>query len=213
MLKQSKFVFNSFSENTYILWDDESSESAIIDPGCYGDHEKSILSDFIQEKGLIPKYLINTHCHIDHVFGNSYLKTKYNPTFLAPEPDLFLLKNLKQQAMLFGIETEASPMPDDFITEDKNLSLGIEKGEFIFTPGHSPGEYSLYFADSGICVTGDVLFCEGIGRTDLWGGNYDELIRSIKEKLFKLPDKTIILPGHGDISSIGHEKKHNPFLT
>ena len=110
------------------------------------------------------------------------------------------------------MSVEKSPLPDHYITEETNLSLGNDKMVFLFTPGHTPGEYSIYFPESEFCITGDVLFLEGIGRTDLWGGNLKTLVNSIKTKLFSLPDNTVVYPGHGDSSTIGHEKVNNPFL-
>ena len=159
------------------------------------------------------KYLINTHCHIDHILGCRFVKEKYNPVYLAPELDLPLLKNAQKQADAFDIIMEDPPLPDQFINEESIINLGGSVGKFIFTPGHSPGEFCIYFKEEKLCITGDVLFNEGIGRTDLWGGDYKTLIDSIESKLFKLPDDVKIYPGHGETSTIGHEKFNNPFLN
>ncbi|MCF8241851.1 MAG: MBL fold metallo-hydrolase [Melioribacteraceae bacterium] len=212
MLKIKKFVFSNFYENTYILWDELSKDTAIVDPGCLEETEQSQLSEFISENFLKVKFLINTHCHIDHVFGNAYVKDKYNPIFIAPEKDIPLLQNMEEQARMFGMEVIKSPLPDEFIDPDKKILLGKIELKFIFTPGHTPGEYCIYFEKDKICITGDVLFYEGIGRTDLWGGDFNTLINSIKNELLKLPEDVTIYPGHGENSTIGHEKKHNPFL-
>ncbi len=212
MLKLQKFTFNPFQENTYILWDKITLEAAVIDPGCISSEEENALLNFISEEKLKVKYLINTHCHIDHVLGNAFVKEKYGCKFYAPELDVPFLEKVIEQGKMFGMEVIQSPNPDEFITEDLILKLGELKMKFIFTPGHTPGEYCLYFESEKICIAGDVLFKEGIGRTDLWGGDYETLISSIQEKLFVLPDEVKVFPGHGDATTIGHEIIHNPFL-
>lgn len=212
MINIKKFVFSPFSENTYVVWDSITLDAAIIDPGCYEINEEKKLAEFIKSNNLLVKYLINTHCHIDHIFGNAFIVNKYKPEFLAPEEDIPLLKQAVMQGEVFGVEVKPSPEPDTFITEKTKISLGDTDFRFLFTPGHTPGEYSIYCADESVCFTGDVLFNLGIGRTDLWGGDYNTLIDSIKNKLFSLPEKTVIYPGHGDKSTIGFEKLNNPFL-
>jgi len=207
MLKFKGFELNPFYENTYVLWDEVTKEGIIIDPGCYEAEEKLLLSDFISNERIIIKYLVNTHCHLDHIFGNSFILNKYKPEFLAGEHDIPLLRNAPAQGKMFGIELEEQIIPTGFLTEKKELILGEERIKCLFTPGHSPGEFSLFAESLNICFTGDVLFKQGIGRTDLWGGNYETLIRSIKEKLFTLPPETIILPGHGEPSTIRNESK------
>ncbi|RJP67331.1 MAG: MBL fold metallo-hydrolase [Ignavibacteriales bacterium] len=212
MIKIHRFVFNPFAENTYILWDDTTLEAAIIDPGCYEEFEKNLLKDFVASNKLTPKYLLNTHCHIDHIVGNAFIKKEFIVEFIAGEKDVFLLEIQLEHAYEFGFEMEESPQPDSFLSEDRILRLGEQEIKSLFTPGHSPGEFCLYCPDENICITGDVLFNEAIGRTDLWSGDYKNLIQSIQVKLFTLPDETKIYPGHGDESSIGYEKIHNPFL-
>ena len=212
MINIKKFIFSPFQENTYVVWDEETKETAIIDPGCLERREEEELSGFIELEKLNVKYLINTHCHIDHIFGNAFVKLKYDCEFYAPEKDLELLNNMKNQADAFGVKVKLSPKPDKLINNEMVLRLGNKKMEFIFTPGHTPGEYSIYLPDEKICFTGDVLFREGIGRTDLWGGDYSTLMNSIKNKLLTLSDETLILPGHGAESTIEYEKKNNPFL-
>ena len=212
-LNLHKFVFSPFMENTFIVWDETTKETALVDPGCYNEEERIELQKFIEKNELDIKYLVNTHCHIDHIFGNAFVKEKYNPKYIAPEEDLFLLSKAIDQAKMFAVEMTPSPEPDEFIFDGMSIELGSIKNEFIFTPGHTPGEYCIYFPDDKICITGDVLFREGIGRTDLWGGNMEVLLSSIKTRLFTLPDDVTIYPGHGDKSTIGHEKKNNPFLN
>ncbi|MEO8233154.1 MAG: MBL fold metallo-hydrolase [Ignavibacteriota bacterium] len=212
MIQIQKFTFNLFSENTFVLWDDESLESAIVDPGCSDTDEENELADFISENNLSVKYLINTHCHIDHILGCEFVKQKYNPVYYSPELDVPLIENAKMQADMVGMDFSISIRPEKYLTEEDELIIGKSKLKFLFTPGHTPGEFCIYISEIKTCITGDVLFYESIGRTDLWGGNYDTLIKSIKEKLLTLPDETIIFPGHGDQSTIGREKKINPFL-
>lgn len=213
MIQIKKFTFNLFSENTFVLWDDATLEGAIIDPGCNDSSEEKILESFISENSLTVKYLINTHCHIDHILGCEFVKLKYNPIYLAPELDIPLLQNATMQASFVGMDFSISLLPDEYITENKKLNLGKSELSFLFTPGHTPGEFCIYIPETEICITGDVLFNDSIGRTDLWGGNYNVLIQSINQKLLSLPDETVIYPGHGESSSIGREKKFNPFLN
>lgn len=212
MIKLHKFIFNPFQENTYVVWDDETSETIIIDPGCSTKNEEIELENLIEKNNLNVKYLLNTHCHIDHVLGNKFIKDKYNIDYYAPELDLPLLENVTEQAKMFGLNIPPSPLPDKFITEDLILNIGSTLMSFIFTPGHTPGEYCVLFDKENICISGDVLFLEGIGRTDLWGGDYDTLLSSIRQKLFILDDEVTVLPGHGDKTTIANEKNNNPFL-
>lgn len=212
MIKLKKLTFNMFYENSYVIWDDKSKSCAIIDPGCFGKSEKLELQNFIKAEELAVKYLINTHCHIDHIFGCKFVKTEFNPVYLAPEEDLPLLHNASFQAESVGINFNETILPDQFIKEQNSIELGDSRLTFLFTPGHTPGEYCIYLPDEKICFTGDVLFYDSVGRTDLWGGNYQTLLNSIKVKLLTLPEETIIYPGHGDHSTIKREKNNNPFL-
>jgi len=207
-----KFMFGPFQVNTYLIWDEITNECAIIDPGCSIELEEKNLENFISLNNLKVKYLLCTHCHIDHIMGCAFIKNTYNPLFLVPEHDLPLLHDAQNQASTFNLKLKTPPPHDNLITEDLVLYLGDKKLNFIYTPGHTAGEYCIYLKDDAICVTGDVLFKGSIGRTDLWGGNYDTLIDSITIKLFALPDDVIIYPGHGENSKIGTEKTENPFL-
>ena len=212
MLKIQRYVFSPFSENTYIIWDEESKDGAVIDPGCYDAKERETVDDFIEGNSINLKYLVNTHCHIDHIFGNAYIKGKYNPLYIAPEKDLFLLDLMIDTAKNYNVNITPSPKPDKFISEEFELVLGALKGNFIFTPGHTPGEYCLYFKSEKVCFTGDVLFNGSIGRTDLWGGDTDTLLESIHNKLLILPGDVVLYPGHDSRTTIGDEIKYNPFL-
>jgi glyoxylase-like metal-dependent hydrolase (beta-lactamase superfamily II) len=213
LIQIQKFTFNLFSENTFVLWDDDSKECAIVDPGCSDSSEETELSGYISDNNLNVKNLINTHCHIDHILGCEFIKRKYNPIYYAPELDIPLLRNAQKQASFVGMDFSISILPDEFITEDKVLYLGKSNLSFLFTPGHTPGEFCIYIPDIKTCITGDVLFYDSIGRSDLWGGNFDTLIKSIREKLLTLPGETIIYPGHGESSTIDREKKFNSFLN
>ena len=213
MIKVKVFTFNAFSENTIVIWDDDKKEAAVIDPGTSTANEEKILSEFISSEKLEIKYLINTHCHIDHILGCKFVKEKYNPVYYAPEKDIPLLDHAQQQAQMFDIILDEPPKPDLLIDEATDISLGNSKLKFLFTPGHTPGEYCIYLEKEKICITGDVLFNESIGRTDLWGGDYTALIESIENKLLVLPDEVVIYPGHGETSTIGYEKQNNPFLV
>ena len=212
MINYTVFEFSPFDENTYVVWEADSREAMVIDPGCHSDEERKALKSFFEKNRLDINFLINTHCHIDHIFGNAFIKKNYNCLFLAPEEDVFLLQNAPEQAKMFGIDIDPSPLPDEYITESTDVSLGGISPQFIFTPGHTPGEHSIYFEENQICFTGDVLFNMSIGRTDLWRGDMNTLMKSINEKLLTLPDDVKILPGHGRESTIFFEKKNNPFL-
>lgn len=212
MIEIKKIVSGPFQENTYILWDKISGESAVVDPGCVSAQEEKIIESFISDNKLIVKYLIATHCHLDHVAGCAFIKAKYNPEYYIPEEDLPLHQNTTQQAAAFRITMKTPPEPDKFIIEETSLLLGKNKLEFIHTPGHTPGGYCIYMREDNKCLTGDTLFNDSIGRTDLWGGDYETLIKSIVNKLFVLPVNTEILPGHGEKSTIGREKNESPFF-
>lgn len=211
-MKIEKFIFSPFQENTYVIWDEESKETIILDPSCLAENEKLKLKSFITENNLNVKYLFNTHGHLDHIFGNSFVINTFDPIHYAPEKDIPLFENAIEQAEGFGLTMQSSPKPDKYFDESITLYIGKKEIQFLFTPGHTPGEFCVRFPTENICFTGDVLFRESIGRTDLWKGSYDTLINSIKTKLFVLPEETVIYPGHGDKSTIGFEKINNPFL-
>ncbi len=207
-----KFEFNPFDENTYLIWDEETRETAVVDPGCYFQEEENEIENYISKENLKIKYILNTHCHIDHIFGINFFKQKYSCEYYVPENDIELLNNASEQANFMGLDFNSNIKHDKLINEHLILTLGNIKINFIYTPGHTPGEVCIYFEKEKVCLTGDVLFNLGIGRTDLWGGDYETLINSITKKLFNLPDDVIIYPGHGDKSDIGFEKSNNPFF-
>lgn len=204
-----QFVFSPFAVNTYLLWDNETRETAIVDPACLHKEEEFQLLNFIKENKLTIKYLLNTHGHIDHIFGNKFVYENFSPQYFAPEKDLFLFTSAVQYANQFGIKINTVPLPENYLTEERRLFIGRTELKCLFTPGHTPGEYSFYFPSENICFTGDVLFKNGIGRTDFEGGNYSVLISSIKNKLFTLPEITKVYAGHGEFTTIGEEKTNN----
>ncbi len=205
------FVFNSFQENTFLLYD-ESKECIIIDAGCNEDHEFKQIDNFIIEKGLKVKSIVNTHCHIDHIMGNAYLSKKYNVESIAHKEDLPLLERSKDMATAFGLSVEDPPIPSIFVNENDEIEFGNTVLLVKHVPGHSPGSIALYNQKDGFVIVGDVLFKGGIGRTDLPGGDYDTLIASINNKLFTLNNDVIVYPGHGESTSIAKEKSDNPFF-
>ncbi|MBK8562149.1 MAG: MBL fold metallo-hydrolase [Saprospiraceae bacterium] len=206
------FTFNPFQENTYIVFD-ETKECAIIDPGCFEAHERIELDKFIQDNELKPVRLINTHCHLDHVFGNAFVSRTWELELEIHKGELPVLEAVPQIAKFYGMPSgELSPAPGRFIEEGEVIAFGKTKMEAILTPGHSPASLSFYIREGGLLLAGDVLFREGIGRTDLPGGDYDTLIASIKDKLLPLGDEVKVFPGHGPSTTIGHERRHNPFL-
>jgi hydroxyacylglutathione hydrolase len=206
-----KFVFSPIDVNTYILADD-SGNCAIIDCGCYDKHENEILEKFIKDKNINPVLLLNTHCHLDHVFGNGFILEKYGLKTYSSELDEMNRKSAKQHALLFGLTMDEPPEPAGFISDNQIVTFGSEKLRALFVPGHTSGSLAFYSEKNGCVFTGDALFAGSIGRTDLQGGNYDTLINSITTKLFVLPPATVVYSGHGNETSIDKEMKTNPFF-
>lgn len=213
MLKIQRFVFNLFHENTFLICDEATKIAAVIDPGMYDEAEKQTFKAFVLQNSLQLKYCINTHCHIDHILGNAFIKNEFGAELLIPKEDEFLLDLMISEAEKFGVVLETSPKADNYIDESTKLFLGDIEGTFLSTPGHTPGEVCLYFEKEKVLFSGDVLFKESIGRTDLWRGNYDSLIKSIMTKLLVLPDDVKVYPGHESSTTIGHERSRNPFLA
>jgi len=206
------FTFNAYSENTYVLYD-ETNECVIIDPGMYDGSEQNTLAAFIKEKTLKPVLLLNTHCHLDHVFGNKFVFDTWGlkPQFHVAE--LPILQVVPGYAPQMGFTRyELSPEPETFLPETGTISFGNSHLELIFAPGHSPAHLCFYSKNDRFLIGGDVLFYGSIGRTDLPGGNHQQLIHNIKEKLFVLPDDCKVYPGHGPATTIGFEKQNNPFF-
>ena len=211
MITIQGFTFNPFEENTYLLYD-ETKECVIIDPGCSNKTEREELVDFIQSEGLKPVRLLNTHCHIDHVFGNAFIAKKYNLGLEIHREDLQTLHSLPQVSHLYGLNAEESVEPSVFLNEGDQIKFGNSLLDIVFTPGHSPGSICFISHADKLVVGGDVLFHGSIGRTDLPGGDHQTLLSSIREKLFVLEDDYTVFSGHGSETNIGFEKKNNPFL-
>jgi glyoxylase-like metal-dependent hydrolase (beta-lactamase superfamily II) len=211
LMKIYSFVFNPFFENTYLL-SNESGDTWIIDPGCYEKHEQQTLLQYISDHGLTPLAIINTHCHIDHVLGNEFCKRSFDIPLWIPEKEQEMLTSVKVYAPGWGITGYQPAEPDRTIRENEVLSLGDVPFQVLEAPGHSPGHQMLYQEASEILIAGDVIFRESIGRTDLPGGNHEQLLQEIQKKVYTLPENTTIYPGHGPETSVGHERTHNPFV-
>ena len=207
------FVFNPIQENTYIVWDD-TKECIVIDAGNLSAREDKMLAEFIEEQGLKPVLAVNTHCHFDHILGVEFLRETYGVKFAASSADLPLLKNGRASGAMFGMELGALPEAIDIdLASLDEIKFGNTTLKVIATPGHSKGCVSLYHEESKTLFTGDTLFRESIGRTDLPGGDYPTIIKSILGSILPLGDEVTIYPGHGDKSNIGHESLYNPFVV
>ena len=207
------FTFNQFFENTFII-SDSTNECIIIDPGCYDKNEKQILQDYILSNNLVPTRLINTHCHIDHILGNNFVSKTWDLELEIHHKDIDLLKNSKNIADLYGfVNYENSPITNKFLVEGDIIEFGKSNLEVLFTPGHAPGHISLYSENENFIISGDVLFNNSIGRTDLPGGNYSTLIDTIRSKILCLDDSTVVYCGHGPSTTVGKERINNPFLN
>lgn len=212
MIEIKSFTFNPFSENTYVLHDTESLEAVVIDPGCYTKEEQKQLDEYISSRQLQLVKLLNTHGHIDHVLGNAYVKEKYRIDLYSSAEDVATLRSVETYAPVYGFPNYTPTQADHFLAEGDKISLGSASLDVLFVPGHAPGHIAFYNKEQNFCINGDCLFQGSIGRTDLPGGDFDTLIQSIRSKLFKLPDETVVYCGHGPATTIGHEKKYNPFL-
>jgi hydroxyacylglutathione hydrolase len=211
MLSVKSFVFNPIQENTYVLYNDKDA-CCIIDPGCYFGNERRSLQEFIEEEKLTAKILLNTHCHLDHVFGNKFIHDEYQLTLQLHEKEKIMLDYAAEAGLRWNMPFENYRGELIFLKEGDKVKLGEDELEVLYTPGHSPGSICFYCKAQHFIISGDVLFRLGIGRTDLPGGDHETLINSIDTKLFSLPDNVIVYPGHGEPTTIGFEKKNNPFL-
>lgn len=212
MLFVKKLTYSPFAENTYLLYNQEK-DCWIIDPGCYEQAEKEDLKAQINSLQLKPVALINTHCHVDHIFGNAYVHRQYGLLPIAPEKDLFLMHQAPAHARVYGLDgVEASPEPKTYLQDGTSLFLGEDEIKIIEVSGHTPGHVVLYCEKEKFLIGGDVLFDGSIGRTDLPGGNHEELLQNIQSKLYVLDEDTTVYSGHGPETSIGKEKRSNPFV-
>jgi hydroxyacylglutathione hydrolase len=212
MLTVKRFIFNPVQENTYVLYNGKDA-CCLIDPGCYFPEEKETLSVWLNTQGLVPNLLLNTHCHLDHVFGNQWAAGKYGLQLQIGEQEKKTLDFAPKSGEAWGMPFENYSGDIVYLAEGDRIGLGKgDELEVLFTPGHSVGHVVFYDRKAGFVIGGDVLFRLGIGRTDLPGGDHDELLKSIREKLFTLPDAVIVYPGHGEPTTIGYEKEFNPFM-
>jgi len=211
MLNIHFFTFNAFQENTYLIINDKK-ECWIVDPGMYDASEINQLINYIEQNQLKPQAIINTHTHIDHIFGVQALMDKYNIPFGIHEKELPVLNSAAGAASLFGFDFKQAPKPSFYIKEREALLLGEEAIDVRFTPGHSPGSISFYYPKGEWVIGGDVLFSGSIGRTDLPGGNTETLLNSIRTQLFTLPGQTTVYSGHGPVTTIEEEINSNPYL-
>jgi len=206
------FEFSPIQENTYILYN-EFNNCLFIDPGCYFEEEQGQLALFVEKNGLHPSLLLNTHCHLDHVFGNKFIAEKYHLELHLHEGEVPVLNFAPTSGLMYNLPFDNYLGKFHFLKDGDTIRLGEDELSVLFTPGHSPASISFYCKAQGFLISGDVLFRQSIGRTDLPGGNYDTLISSIKEKLLVLPEETVVYSGHGTPTTIGFEKRNNPYLT
>lgn len=211
MLTVQLFTFNPVQENTYILYN-EKGDCCIIDPGCYFAAEEKAITDFISTSGLKPVLLLNTHCHLDHIFGNRFIHKTYGLTLHIHRLEKPVLDNGPASGQMWQLPFDNYDGELNFIKEDEEIRIGDDVLHVLFTPGHSPGSVSFYNKEEKFIISGDVLFNGSIGRTDLPGASFATLEESIRTKLYTLPEDVIVYPGHGDSTTIGDERKTNPFV-
>lgn len=212
MIKVAVLVFNPFQENTYIVSDD-TGECIVIDAGNYSPAEDKKITDYITEKGLKPVMAVNTHGHVDHILGVQYVKETFGVPFALHGEDRFLVDSCREHGKIYGFDVKEIPAVDIDLKNEGRIKFGDTVLDVIHTPGHSPGHVCLYSPENKILFSGDTLFRESIGRTDLPGGDYSWIMKSIMQKLLPLGGDVNFYPGHGPASSIGHEMMYNPFIT
>jgi glyoxylase-like metal-dependent hydrolase (beta-lactamase superfamily II) len=211
MLTVQSFTFNPVQENTYIIYN-ENKDCCIIDPGCYFASEEKELTDFISANGLKPVLLLNTHCHLDHIFGNRFIQKQYGLTLHLHELEKAVLDYGPTSGQQWQMPFDNYDGELKYIKEGEKINLGNDVLDILFTPGHSPGHVSFYSKDNKFVISGDVLFQGSVGRTDLPGGDFTTLEQSILTKLYTLPEDVIVYPGHGPSTTIADEMKTNPFV-
>lgn len=211
MLTVKSFVFNPVQENTYII-SNANNQCCIIDPGCYFPQEQKELESFITVNKLKPVLLLNTHCHLDHVFGNQFVFKKWDLRLHIHEREKPVLDFAPSSGLMWQLPFENYTGELVYIKENTKVKIGDDELDILFTPGHSPGSISFYSENNAFVISGDSLFNGSIGRTDLPGGDFDQLIQSIQTQIFSLPDDTKVYSGHGPMTTVGFEKMNNPFL-
>lgn len=214
-MKIKTFEFNPLGVNTYVL-SDETGECVVIDAACYYSDEQELLLNYLLDHDFVVKHLINTHLHFDHLFGVNLLAERFDLPLLHHPDDAFLLEDIATQMGLFGFPSHHAnyrPGRSVDLKEGDRISFGNHTLQILHVPGHSPGSIAFYEAEAAVVISGDALFNSGIGRTDLPRGNYETLTASIRNKLYQLPEETRVYPGHGLYTTIGDEKRHNPFVN
>ncbi len=211
MPRIATFTFSGFQENTYVVHSNDK-RCYIIDPGCYTGHERNVLRQYIESSHLLPVAILNTHCHLDHIFGNAFAAATWQLPVWAHRGEVPVLEAAPRVAEAYGVPMQVSPPISRFVEAGEVLSLGDLMLQVLFVPGHAPGHVAFYNAAEGYVVGGDVLFQRSIGRTDLPGGDYDTLMRSILDQMLALPDDTVVYSGHGPATTIGEERRQNPFI-
>jgi hydroxyacylglutathione hydrolase len=211
MLKIKVFTFSPIQENTYVIYN-EKNECLVIDPGCYFPEEQQELKAFIDKNGLIPQKLLNTHCHLDHVFGNKFVAETWDLTLHLHPKEEIVLQFAPTSGLMYDMPFDNYKGEFIFLNDGEKITLGENELEIIWAPGHSPGSICFFSKAQKFIIGGDVLFNGSIGRTDLPLGDHQTLLNSIKQKLFVLPDDVIVYSGHGPETTIGNEKKFNPFV-
>ncbi len=206
-----RLVFSPIAVNTYIAAC-KTDDCAIIDCGCYDEKEFARLTRFIELKKLKPVLLLNTHCHLDHIFGNKFMLEKYNLRTFCNEKEKDNLINAPAYADFLGFSIDPPPEPEGYLSDGDIVKFGEITLKALFVPGHTSGSLAYYCEQESCIFTGDVIFAGGIGRTDLPGGNHNTLLTSIKDKILTLPPSTVIYSGHGPATTVGKELKHNPWL-
>lgn len=212
MLQIQAFTFNPVQENTYLLFNG-SKECIIIDPGCYFDEEKEVLQSFIKNNELRPRLLLNTHCHLDHIFGNKFVSENFKLKLHIHPLEKKVLEYGPTSGLMYNLPFDNYNGDLVYLNDKEKIVFGDDELEVLFTPGHSPGSVCFYCAKQNFIIGGDVLFQQSIGRTDLPGGSHETLIQSIRTRLLVLPDETKVFSGHGPDTTIGEEKLLNPFLN
>lgn len=206
------FTFSPFQENTYIVIDDETQKAAVIDPGCYDQAEKETLSAFIDSRRLTVTHLLQTHSHLDHVFGSAYVKRKYGVKMYLHELDMVIFNDVPKRMEMYGLRGYDPTEVDVYLREGDKIAVGNTTLEVLHTPGHAPGHVVFVNHKDRYVIGGDVLFKGSIGRTDFPYCDHQALLNSIRTKLYTLPDDYTVYAGHMDPTTIGREKKSNPFI-
>ncbi|MCX6270140.1 MAG: MBL fold metallo-hydrolase [Bacteroidetes bacterium] len=212
MIQLKLFVFSPFQVNTFVLYD-ETGEAVVVDPGCFDPREDLELVHFLNDNKLKPVLLVNTHTHIDHILGNNFVCQKFGLKPVIHRAGLPFLKNAGQYGGIYGLKIPDMILPERFLDHGDLISFGKSSMRVLYTPGHADGSLCFHSQEQLFALTGDAIFFESIGRTDLPTGNYQTLIRSIRDHILTLDDETWLYPGHGHETTVKHEKAHNPFLN